>query len=285
MWHEAFGLKTRPFRNRPVGQPLFPPEGRGRALARLARPLRDREGWAALVGPPGVGKTVLLHHLASDLGRHFQVSWLGQTQLPDLAALHQTLLFDWNESLTGKGEQDLRLAVIGRLIDQARTGQATLLVVDDAHHLTHRQLEELRLLGNLESGEGKCLVGVIAGQPGLRSTLSATPLASFAQECGVRVEVQPFSPEEAAEFIRSQLLWAGRDPANLIDPEAVALLARGARGIPRLLNQFAAAAFQVAADAEQRRVDVECVLAAAEELDLCLDDDEQPDEPRWSAAA
>src|SRR5262249_40055022 len=55
---------------------------------------------------------------------------------------------------------------------------------------------------------------------------------------------------------------AGSNGRSVISDEAIDTLARGARGIPRLLNRAAERAFELAAAAEADHVDVEAAMEA-----------------------
>ena len=51
-------------------------------------------------------------------------------------------------------------------IDRHQKGLTTVLVVDEAHHLSADVLEEIRLLTNLETGEAKLLQILLVGSTG-----------------------------------------------------------------------------------------------------------------------
>lgn len=273
MWHLRFGLRSRPFSLTAAGE-LLPAALRAAQLELLEEALKAREGFGLLLGAPGLGKTFLLRRLAERLNGPFHLAWLPHARLPSLAALHQSLLFDFRQPYAEKAEQELRLAAIEQILGQAQAGRATLLVVDDAHHLEPEHLEELRLLGNLEGEDGKCLVSLLAGQAPLEAKLAGGELASLAQQIAVRVQLQPLAPEEAASFVQAQLLAAGGEPEKLLETEALELLIQLSQGVPRVLNGLCRTAFRLAADAETRCVDIEAALAAAEEFGFSLDEQE-----------
>ncbi len=53
------------------------------------------------------------------------------------------------------------------LIQRANQHQTTVLIVDEAQNLDWDVLEEIRLLGNLETRRGKMLQIILSGQPEL----------------------------------------------------------------------------------------------------------------------
>ena len=151
-----------------------------------------------------------------------------------------------------------------------------MLVVDKAQHLDADLLEELRLLANLEAPGGRALQVVLVAQPSLLETLARPELAALRQRLAVRVELGPLSLEEAADYLLHHLRSAGARPEDVFADEAVEMLARGCRGVPRLLNQAAHKALALAASADVETVDVEAALEALAALGL---EAELPAEP------
>ena len=99
--------------------------------------------------------------------------WLPNIHAAKPADLLQAILFDLSLPYEGLGEQELRLAVTAQLLQSLQDGRPTVLVIDEAQHLNAAALEELRLLGNLESRQGKGLFVVLVAQPTLRDALAA----------------------------------------------------------------------------------------------------------------
>ena len=110
----------------------------------------------------------------------------------------------------GLTEQETRLALTGHLLDAAgECAYPTVVVLDEAHHLGELALEELRLLGNLETRRGAALFAVLVANQTLRETLSGPSHESLAQRLAVRAAIEPLTAEESAEYIRHQIRAAG----------------------------------------------------------------------------
>jgi hypothetical protein len=71
----------------------------------------------------------------------------------------------------------------------------------------------------------------------------------------------------------------GGRPERIFDDEALELLARAGRGIPRLLNQAGHAALTLAQSAGSRQADVEAALEAIASLALELEEEAVVSEP------
>ena len=146
-------------------------------------------------------------------------------------------------------------------------------MVDEAQHLSADLLEELRLLGNLEAGGKKAVQVVLLAQPGILQKLAKPELASFRQRLVVRSQVEALGVEEALDYLLHHLRQAGGRPERIIDDAGLEVLARGAKGIPRLLNQAGHQALLLADAAGLAMVDAEAALEALSVLGLAP--------PRW----
>ena len=78
-----------------------------------------------------------------------------------------------------KTKSDLLLEFGRFLITRHQQKLTTVLVVDEAHHLSADVLEEIRLLTNLETAQGKLLQILLIGQPELDDKLDLVELAAI----------------------------------------------------------------------------------------------------------
>jgi hypothetical protein len=118
---------------------------------------------------------------------------------------------------------------------------------------------------------------VLAGQPGLEETLRRPELAAFNQRLAVRVRLEPLGLHEAVDYLVHHVRTAGDRPENIVTDEALEVLARATRGLPRLLNRTAHQALALAHAGEADMVDVEVALEAVAAFGL-EDQEETPAE-------
>jgi type II secretory pathway predicted ATPase ExeA len=268
MYPMPFQLRQRPFPATPDPARYYPSTCHERAIARLLHGLSDGEGVLILTGAPGTGKTLLCHCLLERLGTRPNIAFLTNSHVGTRAGLLQAILYDLSLPYEGRGEQEMRLALTDHLLRAYESGHSTILILDEAQHLTADLLEEVRLLGNLEARSGKALQVILVGQPGLLETLRRPELTSLAQRVAIRVEVEPLPLQEAADYLLHHIRIAGGRPERLFADEALELLARQTRGVPRLLNQAAHQALRLAAEADAGQVDAEAALEALAPLGL-----------------
>ena len=111
-----------------------------------------------------------------------------------------------------------------------------MLLIDEAQDLTPENLEQVRLLSNLETDQRKLLQIVLMGQPELRAMLDRHDLRQLRQRITVRYHLGPLTRHETEYYIQHRLAVAGGDGRPQFTRFAVRAVHRYARGVPRLIN-------------------------------------------------
>ena len=269
-----YGMDRPPFRPAVDPAAYFGAPSHEAALSALAAAFARREPAVLIDGPAGVGKSLVARKWLDDLLPDVPRALLPNAYAERPADLLQAILFDLGKPYQGLSEQELRLAVTGHLLDAAAGGFPTVLVIDEAQHLSLAALEELRLLGNLEVRQGAAAFAVLVAQPMLRDALRRPAYALFADRVAVRCALDPLSPEESADYLRHQISAAGGDPAKVFDDDAVALIAAACGGFPRVLNRAAGLAFELGAGAGAEVVELEAALEALGRLGIAPPDED-----------
>src|SRR5260370_20255471 len=177
MYEPIFGLRLRPFGTTPDPTHYYPATANERALSRVLQGLNDQEGMILLTAEPGLGKTLLGHVILERLGGNAASAFLTNGHIPSRLALLQAILYELALPHEGRDEQDARLALTELLLKNYAAGRKTLLLVDEAHHLSADLLEELRMLGNLEASNGKALQVLLIAQPDIADVLKLQEIA------------------------------------------------------------------------------------------------------------
>jgi type II secretory pathway predicted ATPase ExeA len=151
------------------------------------------------------------------------------------------------------------------LAEQTERGKRVVLVIDEAHLLSHEQLEAVRLLTNADMDARSPLALVLLGQPALRRKIKLGILAALTQRIALRYELPGMYPAETASYLAHHLALAGRsDP--LFSDDAIALCHQQARGMPRAVNNLAIQALIAAFAAGKAIVDESSARAAVAEV-------------------
>jgi general secretion pathway protein A len=239
VYKQFYQLRRNPFEITPDPSFLFPTKRHNEALAALYYGVRRHKGFVVMTGEVGTGKTLLVRCLLELLRRaEVGFAYIFNPRLSPLEFLRY-IGRDLGLVVTGKAKDELLLDLGAYLIDRHRKKLTTVLVVDEAHHLSADVLEEIRLLTNLETSQEKLLQILLVGQPELDEKLDSTGLRQLKQRVSLRCHLEPLAPQETAEYVRRRLQVAGASEANAgeIFPEpSLSQIHRHSRGIPRLIN-------------------------------------------------
>jgi general secretion pathway protein A len=232
-----YQLRLNPFEITPDPSFLFSTAGHNEALASLYYGVRARKGFVVLTGEVGTGKTLLVRCVL-ELLRRTGVAF-AYVFNPSLSAVGfiRYIAGDFGLPVSGKSKDELILSLSSFLVARHQKKLATLLVVDEAHHLAPELLEEIRLLTNLETTQQKLLQIVLAGQPELDDKLDSFELRQLKQRIALRCHLEPLNLEEARGYIHRRLQIAGAPADSAIFSEpAIAAIFRHSRGFPRMIN-------------------------------------------------
>jgi general secretion pathway protein A len=186
----------------------------------------------------GTGKTLLLRCLLQLLKQSDDVkyAYVFNGRLSPLEFL-QYIAGDLGLPAAGKNKSELLLQLAGYVVARGEKKLTTVLVVDEAHHLSTDILEEIRLLTNLETADEKLLQILLVGQPELDEKLDSVELRQLKQRIALRSHLLALDLNETKGYIERRLQLAGSpNPSSLFPQETVAAIHRHARGIPRLIN-------------------------------------------------
>lgn len=237
MYDGCFGLNWRPFASVPQTDRYFATTAIEGARTTLVRCIQRGEGAGLVIGPSGTGKTLLCLLLAEQFKRSFQVAMLVSGRLSTRRALFQAILYELGQPYRGMDEGELRLAVVDHLMTGQGGSHGLVLLVDEAHTLPFRLLDEVRLLTNLARGDQPLVRLVLAGGPVLEERFASPKLDSFSQRLAVRCYLEALNRAETKDYIQSQIVAAG-GRGDWIFPEPTCdSVFRATGGLPRLINQ------------------------------------------------
>ena len=220
------------------------------ALKGIERCIRRAEGVALVVGPPGTGKSLLLLKLVEQVRDDFDVALLTGASICTRRALWQSILAAIGESYRGIDEADLRIAIVERIRGLAAAGSGLVILVDEAHTLPTRLIEELRLLTNVPTPLPAVHI-VLAGTLGLEELLGTPRMASLAQRISVRGYLEPLDHTETLAYLRTQVMAAGLAWEELFAAGCDDAVYRVTEGVPRLINQVCDQALVLVAESNR----------------------------------
>jgi general secretion pathway protein A len=268
IYNAYFGFVENPFNISPDPGFLYRSPQHEEAYANLVYGVRSRKGFIVLSGEVGTGKTTMLECLRDYLdSQRIEFAFIFNSRLtPD--QFFEMLAFDFDLNCDRKSKTEVLLALNALLIQQAEKGRTCVLIVDEAHNLEWEVLEEIRLLGNLETRQGKLLQIILAGQPELDRKLDAPNLRQLKQRIVQRCTLNPLSPEESTAYIETRLARAGMPNQTVFAPEVLEEVYKRSRGIPRVINLLCDNLLLTAFAMEQRTTTVDMLDEVCHDLRL-----------------
>jgi general secretion pathway protein A len=268
MYKAFFGLNSTPFNLSPDPSFLYRSTQHEEALASLIYGVQSRKGFIVLTGEVGTGKTTMLECLRDHLTAHrTPFAFLFNSRLT-AEQFFEMIAYDFDLSCTRSSKTEVLFALNHMLIQRANQNQTTVLIVDEAQNLEWAVLEEIRLLGNLETRRGKMLQIILSGQPELDRKLEEREYRQLKQRIALRCHLRPFSELETAQYIASRLSRAGMRAQTVFPPDVLKEIHRRTQGIPRLINSVCDNLMLTSFAMESRLASVEMLEEVSRDLHL-----------------
>jgi general secretion pathway protein A len=259
MYEEFFGFRERPFDLTPNPRYVVLTASHREALSNLEYGISSRKGITLLIGDAGSGKTTMIRAAMERQPTHV---YSVHVQNPALKRDEFIELMAARFGLSGQAARSkaVFLLELERLLRaRAERGELTVLVVDEAQSLPTDLLEEIRLLVNIETNDEKLLCVIMAGQPELASRLDQPGLRQLKQRVALRCELRALGLSDTAAYLAGRIRAAGGVGAHVFTRDAVGLIHRHSKGLPRLISVIADNALLTGFAAGQRPVTSELV--------------------------
>jgi general secretion pathway protein A len=266
MFLEYYRLCEQPFGVTPDPRFLYLGAAHREALASLMYSIESRRGFSAMVAEPGMGKTTLLFRLLETLRATSRTAFLFQTE-GDSRDLLRSVLADLGISVPSNNLAALHEALNRALLEEMRAGRQVVVVLDEAQNLEEKSLESVRLLSNFETSTQKLMHIVLAGQPKLGERLAGPDLKQLRQRVSTIIRLDPFGPEETEAYIDWRLRVAGHAGPPIFSSEALDLISRISKGIPRNINSLCFQALSIGFATQSEVIGTEIVREVAADLD------------------
>ena len=266
MYNDHYGFSERPFQLTPDPRFWFESQTHRKAMAYLGYGLAQGEGFIAITGDIGAGKTTLVGHLLEtiDRARYTPLNIVStQVEGDDMLRLVAQGL---GLSSEGVAKAQILDRIERTLDEQARLGKHVLIIVDEAQNLPTSALEELRMLSNYHVGNRSLVQIFLLGQPEFRNRLRDAPeLEQLRQRVIATHHLDPMEAQEIEPYIIHRLNQVGYKGTPAFTADAFDALYHASRGVPRILNSLMARLLLNGAIEELDTIDRQCVEEIVED--------------------
>jgi len=235
------------------------------ALSKILYGIKEKKGIILLTGEVGTGKTTLCRAILDKLDPAAKVSLVLNPYFSEVQLL-QVIAEDFGLQIEKKSRLDIVKKLNEFLLGVNSKDGNAVLIVDEAQHLGNRQLEQIRLLSNLETPREKLLQIVLVGQPELTVKLNQFCLRQIRQRIFVKHDIAPLKEQEVKDYIKLRLKSAGGGNVNFL-PESYKVIYEFSKGIPRLINLLCDRTLVIGFVREQKTLDEKIFRASIEEIE------------------
>lgn len=186
-------------------------------------------GFVAIIGESGSGKTVLRHDLKERLAKDLDKVIVIEPRVIDKTRLTagmicQAIIKDIDEHATIPQSVERQARLVEKmLIASARGGNRHVLIIEESQDLTKQTLKYLKRFHELQDGFRKLLSILLIGQPELKNLLDERynwDAREVIRRCEV-AELQPLHGTALAAYVEHKLKRVGSDSKRLFDDTAL----------------------------------------------------------------
>jgi general secretion pathway protein A len=265
IYQDFFGFSEKPFDLTPDPKYLYLSPKHKEVLAHLVYGLQENNGFLKIVGEVGTGKTMICRSFLRELRTDFNIAYIFNPCINELELL-QTI--NTELGIPGKSKSRKKLVDILNqfLLEERGKGHRVVVIIDEAQDLMPRVLEQLRLLSNLETDTEKLIQIVLIGQPELSKVLAKEGLRQLRQRITIQWELLPLNLEETRGYIQHRLNIALGKGKVRFSRQAVEMVYRFSRGIPRMINVVADRTLLIAFTQSTKKITPKIVKLAVKDI-------------------
>ena len=235
MYKNFYQLKENPFNITADPSFFFPSQRHEEAFEHLLYGINTRKGIIVVTGEIGTGKTTLCRMLLNRISNKVKTALILNPAFSDIQLL-QLIVQDLEINCKSKNKLELANAISSFLLQQSIQRNNVAIIIDECQNLNIRQLEQIRLLSNLETEKEKLLQIILVGQPELNDKLNDHALRQLNQRVSVRFHILPLNKGEVKHYVEHRLKIAGANKNLMFSPEAIEAVFNYSQGTPRVIN-------------------------------------------------
>jgi general secretion pathway protein A len=265
MYNNYFKFSLSPFENNLDQRFLFFSANHKEVAASLLYFIKWKKGFALVCGDVGTGKTMLINYLLNKLPDSVHPIMIANPDVGYLEILHYVagvLKIDARD----KRVLDLVDHVKAALIEASSRGERFVLIIDEAHLLPDKSIEQIRLLSNIETQEHKLFQILLLGQYELSYKLDRPEMRQLRQRININRFLAPMDAAETIQYIDHRLNLAGSSFETCFEPDCRHLIFKMTNGVPRSINQLCDSALMICMAEKKQKVSRKVLKKAAAAL-------------------
>ncbi|MCP4265958.1 MAG: AAA family ATPase [Candidatus Brocadiaceae bacterium] len=248
MFTTFFNMTEQPFSERVATEQIFRDERITQGIARL-KFMSISTTLALIVGQNGVGKSVLIRLLISELpANQFLPVYIHFTNIKSSS------LFKLIVTTLGEHPKLTKEQTFTQIIDKVNKSNLTVvLIIDESHLLDSTALTDLRLLISSALDDAPPLKIILSGQDGIKDKLKQSSHKDLADRISVRFHLKPMSKAQTQAYMDFHMHYAGSSD-KIFDQDVKELIHQYSNGIPIQVNNISTACLINAAILKSQKI-------------------------------
>ncbi len=268
MYYEYWKLQKPPFDN--VPDPAMYVRSHASLENAIAETLfaieEGNECLSVIVGDVGLGKTLSLRLIIDSLKQEkYRIALVTNPGISFIQLLREIIGQLAGTLCLEKKKADLLEAFNKILFETADEGKKVLVFIDEANAIRPADLENLRLLTNMQDDRRNLFTIVLAGQMELVKRLENPKRTNLFQRIGTFSRIERIPSEDSVKaYVETRLRLAGGTSQIFTDEAVSCLWEYSDHGVPRLINKLAKLCLKAGETNGFERIDGETVRRIGE---------------------
>ncbi len=186
-----------------------------------------------LVGPPGVGKTHLLHRVIDILGASIQPLYFEKSYTD-----FENLIKDMTQALSLDLEPGQELKELENYFESLKRGRPIALFFDNVESYGEETFSQLLSFIGIISHKNKTASVILSSQPAFLGNLRAGCFQNNDDIVTNRCELHPIPAHEIENYVHRRLKHLGLEGKVLFSDAAVTKIVDYSKGIPESINRI-----------------------------------------------
>ena len=265
MYTAYYNLKEAPFNQSVNPRYTWLSENQLDALAKFKQNYIDNNGFLLITGETGTGKTAFTKKLLAEIEFKTIVATVTDPDLDQLDFFNWlSVEFKMNVMFNSKGAFLTRFKKF--LLEAYQKNIRVTLIIDDAHRINPKLIEEILTLSNMEKA-GKQLSIIIVGQSGFNKILQQKQNSALKQRIKAHFHLTPLTENEIVQLILYRLKVAGAK-AEIFSPGADHEIYRFSAGYPRMAVNICDRAMMAGCVSAAQIIDKDVVIECGKDLQI-----------------
>lgn len=268
MYYEYWGLLKPPFDN--VPDPTMYAECHSSMESAIAETLfaieEGEDCVAVIIGDVGLGKTMSLRIIIDSLQQEkYKIALITNPSTTFVQIMREIIGQLMGKHCEEKRKVDL-LEIFNKLLfETIDEGKKVLIFIDEANAISSANLENLRLLTNMQDDRRNLFTLVLAGQIELARRLEHPKLTNLFQRIGTYNRINKLHSEDLVRtYVETRLKLAGGTREIFKENTFKFLWEYSEHGVPRLINKICKLSLKAGETNKFAEIDGEVVLQIGE---------------------